>query len=142
MEELYKGFVVELYSKETKKGKDFIAIVYERYNEEFIHYKYANQDTYLPNNAWIDAEKWVVDLYEKELKKRELEYLKLLLKIRNSYKGLTLKVVRGKKTPLGTKGYCIWSGMSKYGQMRVGIKDEQKEVHWTSASNCEIDDGD
>jgi hypothetical protein len=54
-------------------------------------------------------------------------------------KGSTLKVVRGKKVPLGTVGLCIWHGFGKkeaWGK-RVGIKDSEGTVHWTAEKNCE-----
>lgn len=51
-------------------------------------------------------------------------------------KGKTLKVVKGRKVPVGTEGVCIWLGNGQYGS-RVGIKDSAGNVHWTAASNCE-----
>jgi hypothetical protein len=52
-------------------------------------------------------------------------------------KGRTVEVVRGRKVPIGTKGYVIWYGEGHYGS-RVGIKDEAGEVHWTAASNVAV----
>jgi len=79
MEELYEECVVELYSKEAKMGFDLVAIVFDENKKEFIHYKYANQDTYLPNNAWVDASKTITDLYEKELKSVAVIYKRNIL---------------------------------------------------------------
>lgn len=138
MKELYKGLVVELYSMATKKGYDLAAIVYDKDKEKFIHFKYANQDTYLPNSAFIDATDDIFDLYKKELGKRTKKYLQYMMDVKKSYKGITFKVVRGNKIPVGTKGFCIWSGMSKWGKMRLGIKDKDHNVHWIDLKNCEI----
>jgi hypothetical protein len=58
----------------------------------------------------------------------------------NKLKGSTLKVVRGRKVPVGTVGVCIWNGEGKkaaWGR-RVGIKDSDGEVHWTAEKNCEV----
>lgn len=58
----------------------------------------------------------------------------------NKLKGSTLKVVRGRKVPIGTTGVCIWNGEGKkaaWGR-RVGIKDSDGEVHWTAEKNCEV----
>lgn len=57
-------------------------------------------------------------------------------------KGAPLRVVRGRKVPLGTTGRCIWSGEGRYG-WRVGLVDADGTAHWTSAANVELDvDGD
>lgn len=62
-------------------------------------------------------------------------------------KGKTVKVVKGRKVPVGLTGTVIWIGAgrkytpnygySKHQQVadRLGIKDESGNVHWTSASN-------
>jgi len=60
----------------------------------------------------------------------------------------TVKVVKGRKVPIGTVGECFWMGSydnSKYGDpwgiyttIRVGIKDSQQNVFWTSAENIEV----
>jgi hypothetical protein len=49
-------------------------------------------------------------------------------------KGRQLRVVKGRKVPVGTEGVCIWIGEGGYGS-RVGIKDATGVVHWTAASN-------
>lgn len=57
-------------------------------------------------------------------------------------KGATLRVVKGRKVPVGTVGKCIWYGSGRYGD-RVGIKvDGREDPYWTAASNCEavVDD--
>lgn len=52
-------------------------------------------------------------------------------------KGKDVEVVRGRKVPIGTKGYVIWYGEGNWGP-RVGIKDAAGEVHWTAASNVAV----
>jgi hypothetical protein len=49
-------------------------------------------------------------------------------------KGRRLRVVKGRKVPIGTEGLCIWLGDGAYGT-RVGIKDDAGTVHWTAATN-------
>lgn len=51
-------------------------------------------------------------------------------------KGRTIKVVKGRKVPVGTVGVCFWIGSSQWGD-RVGLKDSKGTVHWTAASNVE-----
>jgi len=140
MNELYKHSVVELYSMATKKGYDFVAIVYDKEIEKFTHFKYADQNTYLPNSAFVDASDNILDMYKKELKRRRKKYLEFIMDTQKNFRGATFQVVRGKKVPIGTKGFCIWSGMSKWGKMRLGIKDKDNTVHWIDLKNCEIND--
>ena len=56
-------------------------------------------------------------------------------------KGSKVKVVRGRKVPVGTTGYVIWSGQTQYGE-RLGIKrdpeNQDEEPSWTAASNVEV----
>lgn len=52
-------------------------------------------------------------------------------------RGKTIRVVRGRKVPLGTTGVCIWIGEGRWG-WRVGIKVAEDEVYWTAASNVEV----
>ena len=49
-------------------------------------------------------------------------------------KGMYVKVVKGRKVPLGTTGAIIWIGQGEYG-WRVGLKDSKNQVHWTSVMN-------
>ena len=69
--------------------------------------------------------------------------------IRNQYFHKQVKVVKGRKVPIGTTGECFWMGAkcySKYGdpwgiytQVRIGIKDEAGNVFWTSLENVELE---
>lgn len=52
-------------------------------------------------------------------------------------KGRTLRVVRGRKVPIGTQGVCFWIGDSRWGQ-RVGIKVAgSTDPIWVDARNVE-----
>lgn len=56
-------------------------------------------------------------------------------------KGMPVRVVKGRKVPVGTEGWVCWSGEDQYsrtGGYRIGIKDSNDEVHWTSADNVEV----
>jgi uncharacterized small protein (DUF1192 family) len=53
-------------------------------------------------------------------------------------KGVTVRVVRGKKVPVGTTGIVVWSGPGHYGP-RVGIKPAGGgEALFTDAKNVEV----
>ncbi len=61
-------------------------------------------------------------------------------------RGKVVEVVRGRKVPIGTKGFAFWSGFDRYGKRQLGIaispqKDARgrySDVVWTAASNCEV----
>jgi len=57
-------------------------------------------------------------------------------------------VVKGRKVPIGTTGECFWMGSkdySRYGDpwgiytvIKVGIKDTDGNVYWTSIDNIDV----
>lgn len=49
-------------------------------------------------------------------------------------KGDTVRVVRGRKVPLGTTGVVFWLGDSEWGR-RCGFKSVRGETHWTALQN-------
>lgn len=62
--------------------------------------------------------------------------------------GREVKVLKGRKVPIGTTGVCFWMGTRKYGKgadpwglmqdCRIGIKTASGEVYWTSVDNVEV----
>ena len=66
---------------------------------------------------------------------------------RDTY-GKRVKVVRGRKVPLGTVGECFWMGATNYKKyldywgigvvVRIGIRDDAGAVHWTALDNVEV----
>lgn len=57
---------------------------------------------------------------------------------REPRRGRWVKIVRGRKVPVGVEGECFWIGATKWGE-RVGIRvgEGKDEVVWTAASNVE-----
>lgn len=53
-------------------------------------------------------------------------------------KGATVKVLRGRKVPLGTTGVVFWMEDGQWG-LRLGIKNKEG-VFWTAAKNCVVVD--
>lgn len=57
-------------------------------------------------------------------------------------KGKRVRVIKGRKVPIGTEGIVIWAGEQSYSYhnttWRIGIKDDAGTVHWTAASNAEV----
>ena len=82
--------------------------------------------------------------YKKHLE-LEAEYLKLF---RDTY-GQQVRVVRGRKVPIGTTGECFWMGLKTYlygrlhvsqarEHLRIGLKTSAGEVYWTDLQNVEV----
>lgn len=52
-------------------------------------------------------------------------------------RGKDVRVVRGRKVPIGTEGRIFWYGSTQYG-MRVGIETATGERMFTAATNVEV----
>jgi hypothetical protein len=50
-------------------------------------------------------------------------------------RGKVVKVVKGRKVPLGTEGTVFWLDESKFGGYRVGFETLSGEKHFTALSN-------
>ena len=84
---------------------------------------------------------------EFELVKRDNFAAAKLVKCYRDFYNKPVKVVKGRKVPVGTTGICFWIGTycnSPYGDSwgiytsyRVGIKDNDGKIYWTSANNIE-----
>lgn len=99
----------------------------------------------------IDAPEYVMEAYREhqaaeaakrreaaEKARAEREAMEAEWEAATPRKGKTVKVVRGRKIPVGTVGTCIWYGEGQWGY-RVGIKVEgSEEPLWTAASNVEV----
>lgn len=52
--------------------------------------------------------------------------------------GSTVRVVKGRKVPVGTEGVVTWKGDDRYtGGTRIGIQDASGKVHYTNTDNAE-----
>lgn len=54
-----------------------------------------------------------------------------------SFVGRQIKVVKGRKVPIGTIGNCFWSDFGQYG-LKVGLITKEGVKHFTAASNVVI----
>jgi hypothetical protein len=52
---------------------------------------------------------------------------------------MSVKVVGGRKVPVGTEGKLFWVGMTQFGK-RVGFKDASDTVYWTAWGNIAFTD--
>jgi hypothetical protein len=94
--------------------------------------------------ALIEMHKAYLHMVELDMEVKEKERLKafqqelVAKQAATPAKGKTLKVVRGRKVPIGLEGVCMWYGETKYGY-RVGITvKDQKDPVWVDARNVEV----
>lgn len=146
---VHKGLVMEtthqgqvLYTGEHNwyDDSDFYAMVWDDEAGKPVEVTYASTRgwTY-PNHAEADATPEVQAKYEAWRAAREAERraAEAAREAATPRRGKRLRVVKGRKVPVGVEGECIWTGNGHYGP-RVGIKDDEGEVHWTAASNVQV----
>jgi hypothetical protein len=54
-------------------------------------------------------------------------------------KGLLVRVVRGRKVPVGTEGRVMWAGVpknSRFAEHRLGLSQNDGQVIWVATRNC------
>jgi hypothetical protein len=158
----YAGMVVEAYWQEVRVMSDvweqeWRAVAMD-YNEDgdivFVHIPIGVTGFGpIEGSCEIDAAPELLALYKEYLAKcksrsdnmREAEYE--ISNIRRSIADLTclargknVKVVKGRKVPLGTEGQVIWIGPDQFhaGKVRIGLKDVGGVTHWTAGDNVKV----
>jgi len=155
METTHKGLVLSLGEYNGRDDSDFYAVVWspEKGATERVGYASTRGWTY-PNGASVDATPEVVAAYESYCAAARARHAaeQAAAEAKVPRKGRTVKVVKGRKVPVGTVGTVVWYGEGKdFGPkprfrggwkseppMRVGVKDAAGQVHWTAASNVEV----
>ena len=154
----YPGFDGVLYMQTTLVGlvlhtgerngyhdSDFTATYWdeEQGRPEAVTYASTRGWTY-PNSATPDATDEVraaytawCDARDRRLAQEASEAREAgaLATARYPKKGAKVRVVKGRKVPVGTVGTVFWLGAGNYGE-RVGIVDRDGVKHWTAADNC------
>jgi hypothetical protein len=152
----FEGAVLSLGERNWHDDSDFFATVWDEATGTVHTVDYATTRgwTYA-NGASVDATPEVREKAAAFYAARDLEsrIAKANAAARTPARGLTVKVVKGRKVPKGTTGTVIWVGEGKYfgptprykssawstaGALRVGVKDAEGTVHWTAASNVEV----
>lgn len=135
----HEGLVLWVGEHNWRDDSDFYAVVWDPEKGESREVEYGT--TRFPsygNSAEPDASSEVWAAYRAWV--ASLEAAREARRIRP---GKLLRVVKGRKVPIGLVGECIWYGAGKkFGPgpvpYRVGIKDAEGGVHWTAASNVEV----
>ncbi len=73
---------------------------------------------------------------ESKLNQMKRRFASQIVAVKAPVAGRTVKVIKGRKVPVGTIGRCACVIPGDYG-MRVKIEEANGNIHWTAASNCE-----
>ena len=148
----FAGCVVEINVREERVMSDVYAnvsraIVYnvvgDKFEEVYVraHFELDAGHT----TATVDATQAVKDLYEAHKFVQECESklndakrfrAQQLAALKAPLPGRTVKVVKGRKVPVGTVGECMRVHDGEYGR-RVMLRTLDGSTHWTAITNCE-----
>lgn len=141
----FEGLVLTTYEKNGYDDSDFLAVVWSEEKGEPFDVLYASTRFAGGDLVTVDATPEVRAKYEgwKARKVAEARAAEAAREAATPYRGKTVKVVRGRKVPLGTVGEVTWFGKGKsYGfrpaETRVGLRTLDGTVYWTAAKNVEV----
>lgn len=139
----YVGCVLGITEHNYYDDSDFCAIVWDDKKQAIEEVCYASSRYWsYSNDAFVDATPEVKALAAEYLKKKYIDvYLKAAEELSKKVeKNRLVKVVRGRKVPVGTVGEVFWIGEKSYGRKTVtyaGIRTARGEICWTSIENLE-----
>ena len=142
METTHIGVVLECREYNGRDDSDFYAIVWNDEKEctERVEYATTRGWTY-PNGASVDATPEVVAKWEAWSRKCQ-EARRVAYEAQEAATpthGKTVKVVKGRKVPIGTVGEVYWSGKCQYsGNLRLGIRLTNGDKVFTAGSNVVV----
>ena len=157
-------YMAVVYSPETKGTTKFNVCTQ---SSDFITICLGNTEFGSDKDATVDAPEELKNLYavhleqvrlereqqklQQEQERREQEHKNFLERVE---KGRVVEVVKGRKVPLGVKGYVFWEGSDSYGTAKIGIatstRKERKpsrsgkvfesfvDVIFVAKSNCKV----
>lgn len=158
----YQGLVVGLRSSQDRIMSDVwstvhYATVYNGTGFQNVCYRTEEFDYDQPvvASATVDAPEELVELYHfwcmakkygETLASYDVLQTNIILEQKTPNKGKYVKVVKGKKVPLGTEGMVFWEGVDNWGNKKVGIALSPEKnirggyvnVAWTATSNCKV----
>jgi hypothetical protein len=146
----HAGLCLSTSEENGYDDSDFYALVWneEKGAPEKVMYASTRFWSY-PCVVSIDATPEVRAKFEAwwDEQQREIRRARQAREAAEPRKGKTIRVVRGRKVPIGTTGVCIWRGQGKAftwyqarngAPERVGLKTENGEVFWTALRNVEV----
>lgn len=139
--ETHNGFCLRERERNGYNDSDFYMTVWnpETKKPEEIEFASTRGWSYPCYGSYVDATPEVkaeYEAYELERSRKAAEE-RARVEMTTPRKGKTLKVVKGRKVPVGTTGVCVWIGDGRFGK-RCGVKDSAGMVHWTALSNVGV----
>lgn len=139
----YAGCVLETRERNGWDDSDFYAIVWDEDSQSVKNVTYASTRYWsYDSGATVDATPEVIEKALAYVRKNHLAAL-VAANTRQAAviaKYKKVKVVTGRKIPVGTIGDVIWMGPCKFNRNRtnIGIRLLSGEVVFTASTNCEV----
>jgi len=142
----YEGAVLWDGERNYYDDSDFYAVVWDEAEqrvrfEEYATTRFAGGGTCqrdATDETWVKVEAWAYPVILEYLKKYDVSQARTL------EKGKRVRVVKGRKVPIGTTGTITWKGEVNYGyhswdaRTRLGIRDDAGQQWWTDSHNVEL----
>lgn len=141
VETQFEGRVLSLREQNYFHDSDWYAVVWDDETEAPRDVLYATtRGATDENSASVDATDAVRAKYEAWRRHQAQLRAEAVAarELRTVRRGKRVRVVGGRKVPLGTVGVVTWIGEGIRGRERVGLTDERGEVWWTDARNVEV----
>lgn len=147
METTYVGRVLRDWERNGYDDSDFYVTVWDDELDAPRSFCYASTRGWsYPNGASIDATPEIRAKYDAYLRaceertRRERELREAKIEAHTASKGKRVRVVSGRKVPLGTEGYVFWrTDDDGYGRAKIGFRDANNVAHFTAESNVLIE---
>jgi len=140
MQTRFEGLVLADRERNGYDDSDFYAVVWDVNKDCPVEVEYGTTRfwTY-PNHCTVDATPEIRAKYEawRAEQERQAREAARAREAATPRPGRTLRVVKGRKVPVGTVGECFWTGNGNWGP-RVGLRDAEGNTHWTALSNVEV----
>lgn len=155
MQERYKGCVLVVRERNYHDDSDFYAVVWdeETYRLKDVEYATTRGWTY-PNHADVDATAETLEKAQAYMRAYGYSRLKTAAEAeaRQVAKDKRVRVIKGRKVPLGTEGVVFYTREETYGrgqyaekQVKIGISPSGQQTNgkyldaiWTYASNVMV----
>lgn len=144
----FEGAVLGIYERNGYDDSDFFATVWDDDQGAVREVQYATTRGWTYNNsASVDATDEVKAKARAwfEPKFAGFRAARATAEAATPAKGKRVKVVKGRKVPVGTEGTVFWEGEDRYARdyglgkpRRVGFKDDAGAKWFTAASNVEV----
>ena len=143
----YEGMVLRTYSQDNSlwESTSYLASVWSEEKQAVLEVSYGGYHW----GGATSGDKVTVGIdASPEVRAKAVAYLtrmhlsrwfgQQIVEAKTIRKGKTVKVVRGRKVPVGTVAQVFWMGEGKFG-LRLGLKvTPESEALWTAGTNVEV----